>query len=217
MIASVALVAGALFIFDRSSTEETGDQANARSGPALPQLRSKSVSSAEQVKAREPIPGAGNATTPRKFFHGGYLLPRVSTFVDSMLSISQIDPYGHSHQIIHDTYQSVVQRDKEGSDTGDAATLPHDWGDDSTGAKEFDKENPMKTNGGSDTNISSDIQWEGMQRYGPTERAVTLWGHEIACLGPFGDMNYIANVLALAIPKNQNVPLTHPNCLFTAP
>ena len=43
--------------------------------------------------AREPIPGAGNATTPRKFFHGGYLLPRVSTFVDSMHSISQIDPY----------------------------------------------------------------------------------------------------------------------------
>ena len=115
--------------------------------------------------AREPIPGAGNATTPRKFFHGGYLLPRVSTFVDSMLSISQIDPYGHSHQIIHDTYQSVVQRDKEGSDTGDAATLPHDWGDDSTGAKEFDKENPMKTNSGGDTNISRDIQWEFLIKY----------------------------------------------------
>ena len=115
--------------------------------------------------AREPIPGAGNATTPRKFFHGGYLLPRVSTFVDSMLSISQIDPYGRSHQIIHDTYQSVVQRDKEGSDTGDAATLPSDWGDDSTGAQEFDKENPMKTNGGSDTNISSDIQWEFLIKY----------------------------------------------------
>ena len=115
--------------------------------------------------AREPIPGAGNATTPRKFFHGGYLLPRVSTFVDSMLSISQIDPYGRSHQIIHDTYQSVVQRDKEGSDTGDAATLPSDWGDDSTGAQEFDKENPMKTNGGSDTDISSDIQWEFLIKY----------------------------------------------------
>ena len=56
----------------------------------------------------------------------------------------------------------------------------------------------------------------GMQRYGPTERAVTLWGHEIACLGPFGDMNYIANVLALAIPRNHNVPLTHLNCLFAA-
>ena len=111
------------------------------------------------------IPGAGNATTPRKFFHGGYLLPRVSTFVDSMLSISQIDPYGRSHQIIHDTCQSVVQRDKEGSDTGDAATLPSDWGDDSTGAQEFDKENPMKTNGGSDTDISSDIQWEFLIKY----------------------------------------------------
>ncbi|MEE2644594.1 MAG: serine/threonine-protein kinase [Myxococcota bacterium] len=55
VIASVALIAVALFIFDRSSTEETEDQANARSGPALPQLRSKSVSSAEQVKAREEI------------------------------------------------------------------------------------------------------------------------------------------------------------------
>ena len=87
--------------------------------------------------AREPIPGAGNATTPRKFFHGGYLLPRVSTFVDSMLAISQTDPCGHSHPIIHDTYQSVVQRDMEESGTGDAATLPHDWGDDSTGAEEF--------------------------------------------------------------------------------
>ena len=48
----------------------------------------------------------------------------------------------------------------------------------------------------------------GMQRYGPTERAVTLWGHEIACLWPFGDMklsNYIDNVLcALALPRNRN-------------
>ena len=104
-----------------------------------PELETTATIDFEHIEniAREPIPGAGNATTPRKFFHGGYLLPRVSTFVDSMLSISQIDPYGHSHQIIHDTYQSVVQRDKEGSDTGDAATLPHDWGDDSTGAEEF--------------------------------------------------------------------------------
>ena len=31
----------------------------------------------------------------------------------------------------------------------------------------------------------------GMQRYGPTERAVTLWGHEIACLFPFGDMKML--------------------------
>ena len=37
--------------------------------------------------------------------------------------------------------------------------------DDSTGAQEFDKENPMKTNGGSDTDISSDIQWEFLIKY----------------------------------------------------
>ena len=30
-----------------------------------------------------------------------------------------------------------------------------------------------------------------VQRYGPTERAVTLWGHEIACLFPFGDMKML--------------------------
>ena len=48
---------------------------------------------------------------------------------------------------------------------GNATTLPRDRGDDSTGAKEFDKENPMKTNGGSDTNISSDIQWEFLIKY----------------------------------------------------
>ena len=35
----------------------------------------------------------------------------------------------------------------------------------------------------------------GMQRYGPTERAVTLWGHEIACLWPFGDMKHDMKLL----------------------
>ena len=51
------------------------------------------------------------------------------------------------------------------------------------------------------------LRMGGMQRYGPTERAVTLWGHEIACLWPFGDMKMLtlfANVLcALALLKNQ--------------
>ena len=37
----------------------------------------------------------------------------------------------------------------------------------------------------------------GMQRYGPTERAVTLWGHEIACLWPFGDMKHDMKLLTL--------------------
>ena len=35
----------------------------------------------------------------------------------------------------------------------------------------------------------------GMQRYGPTERAVALWGHEIACLWPFGDMKHDMKLL----------------------
>ena len=48
---------------------------------------------------------------------------------------------------------------------GNATTLPRDRGDDSTGAKEFDKENPMKTNSGGDTNISRDIQWEFLIKY----------------------------------------------------
>ena len=34
-----------------------------------------------------------------------------------------------------------------------------------------------------------------VQRYGPTERAVTLWGHEIACLWPFGDMKHDMKLL----------------------
>ena len=37
----------------------------------------------------------------------------------------------------------------------------------------------------------------GMQRYGPTERAVALWGHEIACLWPFGDMKHDMKLLTL--------------------
>ena len=53
-------------------------------------------------------------TTPRQFFQGGPLLPGVSTLVDNMLAISPTDPYDHSHQIIHDAYQSVLQKDKEG-------------------------------------------------------------------------------------------------------
>ena len=83
-----------------------------------------------------------------------------------------------------------------GSGTGNAATLPHDWGDDLTGAKEFttprnqsvvqrDKENPMKTNSGGDTNISSDIQWEFLIKsytdpgYGisTAETTATCFGH----------------------------------------
>ena len=41
-------------------------------------------------------------------------------------------------------------------------------------------------------NEYSRFEWgRVMQRYGPTERAVTLWGHEIACLFPFGDMKML--------------------------
>ena len=39
--------------------------------------------------------------------------------------------------------------------------------------------------------IMSRIYASELQRYGPTERAVTLWGHEIACLFPFGDMKML--------------------------
>ena len=109
--------------------------------------------------AREPIPGAGNATTlprdrgddstgakefatTRKFFQGDHLHPRASTLVDSMIAISQADLCDHPqcelNQVIHDAYQSVVQRDKE---------------------------SPMKTNSGGDTNISRDIQWEFLIKY----------------------------------------------------
>ena len=41
----------------------------------------------------------------------------------------------------------------------------------------------------------------GVQRYGPTERAVTLWGHEIACLFPFGDMDMELEELELLRTK----------------